>query len=494
MTSLGHSDVLVIGAGSAGSVVAERLSVDPGCTVAIVEAGPGPAEPGIAGLTANGMVLPVGAASPVVARFETALTLDPPRRAAIVRGATAGGSGAVNGGYFCRALPVDFAEWNLAGWTWSEVIGHYRAIETDLDYCARQGAQQGTRQGTGDHGDSGPIPVRRTREITGSTALFLSAAERAGVPWLADLNAVSHGPALPTGAGAVPLNIVAGMRRGPGAGFLEPALLRPNVVLHARTRVVRLRVGGARVHGVEVVGPRGAGVLTADKVVLCAGAIGSGHLLMLSGIGPEPDLRAAGVPVQIAAPVGRRSADHPEWVLPAHWAVEPRRPVLEAVLSTSDDLEIRPYTGGFIAMVGDGAGGRPDWPHIGVAVMHPGSRGRVSLVSSDPAVPPRIEHRYDTVSADVDLLRRGAGLVAELLGGTVELGDPMWSTSQHLCGTAPMGRAGDPDAVVDAHCRLIGVDNLWVVDGSVLPAVPRRGPHATTVMLAHRAAGFVRGG
>jgi choline dehydrogenase-like flavoprotein len=179
-------------------------------------------------------------------------------------------------------------------------------------------------------------------------------------------------------------------------------------------------------------------------------------------------------------------------VLPTDWTVAPGRPVLEVVLSTPDDLEIRPYTGGFVAMTGDGTAGHADWPHIGVALMQPRARGRITLVSADPDVPPRIEHRYDSVADDVAALRRGSELARELSGGTIDAGTAVWSTSQHLCGTAPMGAVGDPHAVVDARCRVLGIDNLWVIDGSILPAITSRGPHATIVMIGHRAAEFVQ--
>jgi choline dehydrogenase-like flavoprotein len=178
-------------------------------------------------------------------------------------------------------------------------------------------------------------------------------------------------------------------------------------------------------------------------------------------------------------------------VLPTNWQVAPDRPVLEVVLSTADDIEIRPYTGGFVAMVGDGTAGHPDWPHIGVALMRPRARGRISLVSADPLVPPRIEQRYDTEPGDVAALQQGCELARDLAGATTQLGEPAWSTSQHLCGSAPMGGEGDPAAVVDQRCRVHGIDGLWVIDGSVLPVITSRGPHASIVMLGHRAAEFV---
>ncbi|MCV7198546.1 mycofactocin dehydrogenase MftG [Mycobacterium angelicum] len=471
-----HSDVLIVGAGSAGSVVAERLSADPECAVTVLEAGPGLTDPQLLALTANGLQLPIGIGSPLVQRFRTQLTDRPVRRLPIVRGATVGGSGAVNGGYFCRALPRDFDHYSIPGWEWSDVLPHFRAVETDLDFDGPA------------HGDSGPIPVRRTGEMTGTTERFIAAARRAGFPWVADLNDPEPEPV--SGLGPVPLNIVDGVRTGAGAGYLMPAVGRPNLTLHAQRRVVRLRFSGSAAVGVDTVGPAGPETFTADRIVLCAGAIQTAQLLMLSGIGDAALLRAVGVPVVSALPVGRACSDHPEWVLPTTWPVAPGRPVLEVVLST-DDVEIRPYTGGFVAMTGDGAAGHPDWPHIGVALMAPRARGRITLVSADPGVPPRIEHRYDSASEDVTALRRGTELARELVDVTTNVGEHAWSTSQHLCGSAPMGADGDPRAVVDHRCRVLGVDNLWVIDGAILPVVPSRGPHATIVMLGHRGAEFV---
>ncbi|OBH18930.1 dehydrogenase [Mycobacterium sp. E1715] len=472
-----HSDVLIVGAGSAGSVVAERLSIDPRRTVTVLEAGPALDDPGLLAQTANGLQLPIGAGSPLVRRYQTSLTDRPMRRHPIVRGATVGGSGAVNGGYFCRGLPRDFDSRALPGWAWSDVLGSFRAIETDLDFAGPA------------HGDSGPIRVRRTHEMTGTTERFITAVRGAGFDWIDDLNDV--GPEPVSGVGAVPLNIVDGVRTGSGAGFLLPALGRPNLTLHARTRALRLRFAGTAAVGVDAIGPHGGVTVTADRIVLCTGAIQTAQLLMLSGVGTEEGLRAVGVPVLAPLPVGESFSDHPEWVLSTDWTVAPGRPVLEAVLSTADDLEIRPYTGGFVAMTGDGTAGHADWPHIGVALMQPRARGRITLVSADPDVAPRIEHRYDSEPDDVAALRRGAEMARELAGAATDVGAPVWSTSQHLCGTAPMGPDTDPRAVVDPRCRVHGVDNLWVIDGSILPAITSRGPHATIVMLGHRAAEFV---
>lgn len=457
-------DVVVVGAGSAGSVLAARLSADPGCTVTVIEAGPAAAPE-----TADGHRLPIGADSPLVHRYSTRLTDHPQRTASLVRGKTIGGSGAVNGGYFCRAVADDFASYRVPGWAWPDVLGHYRAIETDLD-CTGPA-----------HGDRGPIPVRRPREFAGVTAEFVEAAHRLGFPWIADLN--DAGPVLPTGFGPVPQNIVDGVRIGSGAAYLRPAMGRPNLRVLTETRAVRLRIVAGRVVGVDTVGPAGPGTVTTSRIVLCAGAIETAHLLMLSGIGDEQMLAAAGVAVVAPLPVGEAFTDHPEWLIPVDWPAAADRTVLEVVLSTADGIEIRPYTRGFAAMTG-GAGA--DRPQIGVALMRPRSRGRISLVSADPWVAPRIEHHYDSDPDDLAALRRGAELVGELVG-VPPPEEPVWSTSQHLCGTAPWG------PVVDARCRVHGIAGLWVVDGSVLPVVPSRGPHATITMIGHRAAEFVGG-
>jgi predicted dehydrogenase (TIGR03970 family) len=476
--AVSHSDVLIVGAGSAGSVVAESLSTDRSCSVTVLEAGPGLTDPGLLAQTANGLQLPIGTGSPLVQRYLTTLTERPARQVPIVRGATVGGSSAINGGYFCRGLPGDFDRAAIPGWAWADVLDHFRAIETDLDFD------------TPAHGGGGPIRVRRTHDMTGASEAFIGAAERAGCAWIEDLN--DTGPEPVSGVGAVPLNIVDGVRVGSGAGYLLPALGRSNLRLLTQTQAIRLRFNGAAAVGVDAIGPNGPLILTADRIVLCSGAIQSAHLLMLSGLGEEEMLRAAGVEVVAPLPVGAACSDHPEWVMPTNWAVAVDRPVLEVVLSTADGLEIRPYTGGFVAMTGDGTAGHRDWPHIGVALMRPRSRGRITLVSPDPGVPPRIEHRYDSEPEDVIALRQGSEFARELVGATTHVGPAVWATSQHLCGSAPMGNDGDPLAVVDHRCRVRGIENLWVIDGSVLPVIPSRGPHATIVMLGHRAAEFVR--
>lgn len=474
---ISHSDVLIVGAGSAGSVLAERLSVDPGCRVTVLEAGAG--GPDIESMVRDSGRLPIGPASPVVQRYRTLLTQDPPRSASLVRGCTLGGSGAINGGYFCRALPDDFDSTGVPGWSWRDVEPHFSATTSDLDAVA--------------HADPTRIRVRRTTELACSSGEFTDAAIEAGYPWLPDLNAEPVGGKDLRGVGAVPLNIVRGVRIGPGDVFLGAASGRPNLVVRTRTRVLQLRMDGSRAVGVDALGPDGRIYLAADRIVLSTGAIATAHLLMLSGIGPAGALTAAGIEVMRDLPVGQTCWDHPEWIVPT--TATPMmnsisRPVLEVVL-VSDGLEVRPYTKGFRAMTRAADPLVPDPVHIGVALMRPRSRTRISLVSNDPAAAPKVEHRYDSDPADVADLRRGHQLLMNIMGSKAALGQPEWSTSQHLCGSAPMGSDADEWAVVDPQCRVRGVEGLWVVDGSVLPAPLSRGPHATIVMLGHRAAEFV---
>src|SRR6476619_1596758 len=148
-----HSDVLIIGAGSAGSVVAAQASADTSCRVTVVAAGPAPSDPRVGAQITDAVRMPIGAASSVVKHYATALTENPRRDGHIMRGAVVGGSGAVNGGYFCRALPEDFEKWRLDKWSWVDVLPHFRAVENDLDYVGPL------------HGGDGPLLVRRVAEF-----------------------------------------------------------------------------------------------------------------------------------------------------------------------------------------------------------------------------------------------------------------------------------------------------------------------------------------
>ena len=443
----------------------------------LVEAGPGPSDPRVHAQISDGSRLPIGTASSVVRRYRTTLTDNPQRTAEIMRGAVVGGSGAVNGGYFCRGLPSDFDGWRVPGWAWADVLPHFLAIEDDRDFTGPL------------HGADGAMVIRRVREFEEGAKAFVDAARADGHGWIDDLNGADGG--LP-GVGAVPLNIDGGTRLGPGGAFLARAAGRPNLAVVENTRALGVRISRGRVYGVDCVTPTGHRFLEADRIVLSGGAIGSAHLLLLSGVGPAAGLRELGIAVAADLPVGMRCADHPEWVLPVDWPASPGRPPLEAVLTTTDGLEIRAYTTGFGAMTGGPGDDPADRPHFGVTLMRPHSRGRVRLASADPDVAPVIEHRYDSEPADVATLEGGAALAHDLAGAEYHAREAFWSTSQHLSGTAPMG-ADDGTSVLDERCRVRGVEGLWVVDGSIMPAITSRGPHATIIMIGHRAAEFIRG-
>ena len=328
-----------------------------------------------------------------------------------MRGAVVGGSGAVNGGYFCRALPADFDSWALPGWSWDDVLPHFRAIENDMDFDrpAARLRRSDTRPAC--------IRIRRLysffRERCDRNGIRVGAGHQRWRTRGADVDGGRCGTTehqrrqqdrtwrrLPS-ASAEPCQFdVVGRHAG-----------RP----HPVRQVTRSRRGVCP-------GRMGWRSITADRIVLCSGAIGSAHTLLLSGIGPDAVLAAAGIPVVSNLPVGARTSDHPEWVLPVDWTPTHDLPPLEAVLTTPNGLEVRPYTRGFGAMV-EGAGEDPaDRPHIGVALMQPRSRGRVSVVSDDPDVPPLIEHRYDSDPHDVASLSAGAELARELAESTTKVG------------------------------------------------------------------------
>ncbi|MEE2031809.1 mycofactocin dehydrogenase MftG [Rhodococcus chondri] len=481
-----HADVVVVGGGSCGSVDAARHSDDPDRTVLLLESGPGyrsiPATPSA---LRDAAVLPVGPGSDWVQQYPASLTAGV--ATTIARGRVLGGSGAVNGAYFVRARPDDFARWP-SSWSFERVLPHFRAVETDLDFADEW------------HGRAGPIPVSRTPwdSLHPVARAFHEAAVAAGHAVVDDLNAPGS-----DGVGRVPMNVRDGVRYGPALACLLPVLHRPNLTVRTGVRVRAVALSSGRAVGVEVHDGTDIRTITAGRVVLCAGAVCSPQLLMLSGIGPADELRRSGIAVEHEAPgVGRGFTDHPEVAIRYRYRRDvPRRaPLLQTVLHTGE-IEYRPYTVPFGAAIpGSGVAD----PVLGVVAIRPHSRGDIRLDPTDPAAPPILDYRYLIDIGDCDVLRRGVRDAAGLLTGMShvvdrhsldpETRDPSdaWlarhlGTSLHLSGTCRMG-PGD-DAVVDELCRVRGVEGLSVVDTSVFPEVPSRGPHATAVMLAHRIAG-----
>ncbi|MEV0249071.1 mycofactocin system GMC family oxidoreductase MftG [Nocardia sp. NPDC050712] len=481
----GPAGTVIIGGGTAGCVLAARLSADPGHTVCLLEAGPVwadaaalPADLRLAGR------MPIGPASPWVFRYPVRLA-EGPVAGTIVRGRVLGGSGAINGGYFVRALGTDFATWarDCPEWTFDAVLPGYQQIERDLDYGEFPG-----------HGRDGPIPVRRTVDPVPASVEFARAALAAGFPEIPDLNALPA--AVPAaGLGPVPCNVDSGMRAGPATEYLLPALGRPNLTVHDSAMATRIRFRGTRAVGVDYVRDGRAGTIAADRIVLCAGAVESAALLLRSGVGPPGQLQALDIPVVAPAAVGAWFTDHPEVGIDYRAPATPGSGTvaLEYVL-TVDDLELRPYAVSF--------GPDPEVRRLGAALMRPHSTGELRLASADPGVAPILDFRYLAAEYDRRRLREAAELATELLhaipGATVAAQQPddSWlranlGTSQHLSGTCRMGPANDESAVVDEHCRVHGLTGLSVVDLSVVPVPLSRGPQATVLMIAERAAGFL---
>lgn len=448
------TDVLIIGGGSAGSIAADKISEISACDVTVCETGLG-WEDGIDTYTSNAFALPIDPESLVATRYTSQLTDEPPQFHELIRGRCIGGSGAINGGYFCPAPASDFP-W-MEGWSWEDVVPHYRSILDRMNVTS----------------------AVATAEATHAFAQAISAHD---YRWVDDLATQQVGGSQPPGFGPVPVNITDGRRMSPAEVYLRSAGTRTNVRIRARTRAVELRWAGDRVVGATVVSENGLSNIDADIVVLAAGAIETAALLMRSGVGPALDLEAQGIRVRHDLPVGMNVRDHPEWLIPTSWGSTDDCPLLESV-ALIDAWELRPYTRAFAPLLEGRRSRMDDRTHLGVAVMQPESSGRVMVTSSDPTSPVTIEHHYD---ADEQSLRTGAKLAQDIFGKELKDEAPIRATSQHLCSTAPMGTDGQ--AVVNAQGQVRGCGGLYVADGSVLPHVPSRGPHATIAMVAQRIA------
>lgn len=501
-------DVVVVGAGTSGCVVAARLA-DAGRRVLLLEAGADHAQPADFPPELRDASTLAASEPGHAANWALRGELVPGRTAAVPRGRVVGGSSALNAGAFLRATRADLDGWAGLGndlWSYDRVLPAFRRSETDHDFGDRPY-----------HGTAGPVPVRRPRPGHPLAAAFAEASAQLGFPAEPDKNADG-----PPGHGPVPFNVADGVRVNTAMAYLSPRRGSAELTVRGGTTVRGVVLERGRAVGVRT----GDGVVRAGEVVLSAGAVGSPHLLLLSGIGPADELRAAGIEVAVDVPgVGADFTDHPHVYVgfrPVGPIAAPagRLPLHGVLHVTSDgapqpgDLELLPWLAPFGRRTGEPADPLGDELVVGVGLQAQESRGRLGLRSADPSEPPRLGYRYLAEASDRRRLREGVRVAAELLRARAlapvvaeRTGLPddvladdtaldRWvrahlTTAIHLCGTARMGPESDAGAVVDQQLRVRGVTGLRVVDTSVLPTAPSRGPAATAVMLGERAAELV---
>jgi choline dehydrogenase len=531
-------DYVIVGSGAAGSVLANRLTEDPGVTVCVLEAGPPDRNPFIH--------IPAGfiktLADPSVTwQFRTEPRENTGgRRIATVQGRTLGGSSSINGMIWNRGQPADLDSWaqrGNRGWGYADCLPYYRRSERRIGICDE--AKRGR--------EAGGIPVTDMDWIHPVSEAFIAGCVGLGIPRNPDYNSGDQ-----AGVGYFQRAILNGRRVSAARAFLRPAQSRPNLEVRTDARASAVLFEGTRAVGVRYLRARGAPpreVRARREVILSAGTVNTARLLQVSGVGPAELLGRLGVPVVRALPgVGANFRDHyasrivmrarpgvvtlnqlsrglrlggqiARWGLrrpsilataPSHVHVFWRSwegldaPDLQCVFTPGSYAEGKVYV--LDEMPGVTAGA---WQH------RPESHGWVRARSADVFEDPEIDPNYLSDPMDrrvhlggIRLLRRMLGtpelapfLERETIPGPeaqtdeelLDFARRNGSTTYHLIGTARMGPPTDPSAVVDDRLRVHGLAGLRVVDASVMPSMPSANTYATTLMIAERAADFIRG-
>jgi choline dehydrogenase len=511
---LADYDDIIVGGGSAGAVLAARLSQEPARQVLLLEAGPDYATPE----STPADLQDAWHMSLRAHDWGLSAKAVPGRVIAYPRGRVVGGSSAVNAAIALRGVPADYDEWAGLGndeWSWAKVLPAFQRLEDDPEGASEL------------HGRGGPIPICRWRldELIPVQRAFFDVCRRLGFAEVTDHN---HPEA--SGVGPFPQNRVGRLRLSAAIGYLLPARHRPNLTIRPNCLVNRVSFTDDRAVGVVISGENGAEQVRGRRITLAAGAIGSPAILLRSGIGPKAALADLGIEVVADLPgVGAGLTDHPVTRLlltPEPGSCDPRTPLAQVVLRYTapgsaefNDMQQVIFSHVDVAAFGGDQAvatvGTPLAIGLPVALERPRTRGHLQLASTDPHIQPLIELNFAADPEDLRRLMAGVRLawqiahqseiarhtrgVALLSEETIGSDDALASyvrttvaTQFHPCGTVRMGPAEDPMAVVDQYCRLRSIPNLRVVDASIMPTIPRANINLTCIMIGEHMSGWMR--